>query len=325
MRPAPHCGMGGAAPNEKGLGGCARSFGVLFFSFSVLTLLSILRNGVLLGSSSLVAPQRNAAQSLMKIMKGPRGFAPKWCQQLIRNPRPRDSSSVEMNCGRGRLDVSCEDGRPRFFSKHLQDVYTWNGHWKHLHRSGVYVDINAKNPVDTSNTYFYDTCLGWKGLCVQPDPNYWQLLKSYRSCWIEPTCLSYSAQDVQIAVRAGRSDIQQTVRGNATIPSNKIKQVRVAQRDMTCKKTAQSLADFGYRKIDMLSLNASGNDLNILRGIHWNATTISMILTNDNDDVAEFLATQGYYKHAVAGDDRSRVLHNNAIFLRGNVRWGSPH
>ena len=35
-----------------------------------------------------------------------------------------------------------------------------------MERKGVYVDIAANDPIDFSNTYFYDKCAQWRGLCV---------------------------------------------------------------------------------------------------------------------------------------------------------------
>lgn len=33
--------------------------------------------------------------------------------------------------------------------------------------AGVYVDVGAHEPLEISNTAFFDLCLGWKGLCIE--------------------------------------------------------------------------------------------------------------------------------------------------------------
>ena len=47
-------------------------------------------------------------------------------------------------------------------------------------KRGVYVDSGANSAVSLSNTYFYDKCLGWEGLCVEPLPQYHAELSAKR-------------------------------------------------------------------------------------------------------------------------------------------------
>ena len=42
---------------------------------------------------------------------------------------------------------------------------------------GFYIDIGAFHPFKLSNTVFFDQCLGWEGICVEPNP--------YRRCHLE--------------------------------------------------------------------------------------------------------------------------------------------
>ena len=38
---------------------------------------------------------------------------------------------------------------------------------------GVFLDIGGNDPVILSNTYFFETCLGWKGVAIEPNSVYW--------------------------------------------------------------------------------------------------------------------------------------------------------
>ena len=55
---------------------------------------------------------------------------------------------------------------------------------------GFYVESGANHWKDHSNTFFYDKCLGWEGLCVEPNPQYHAGLRKHRSCVLVPECLS---------------------------------------------------------------------------------------------------------------------------------------
>ena len=54
-----------------------------------------------------------------------------------------------------------------------QDLFTFFNYFKYWPmngKKGFYVDSGANGAVMFSNTYFYDKCLGWTGLCVEPMP-----------------------------------------------------------------------------------------------------------------------------------------------------------
>ena len=55
---------------------------------------------------------------------------------------------------------------------------------------GVYLDIAANHYKRISNTYFFDVCLGWRGLCLEPNPIYHDGLRAHRTCELLPTCAS---------------------------------------------------------------------------------------------------------------------------------------
>jgi hypothetical protein len=48
-------------------------------------------------------------------------------------------------------------------------------------KNGYFIDLASNDPVKISNTYALETKLGWRGLCMEPNPAYWAGL-SYRKC-----------------------------------------------------------------------------------------------------------------------------------------------
>jgi len=73
-----------------------------------------------------------------------------------------------------------------------QDVLMWRNYFSALtvrNEIGYYVDSGANDATWGSNTWFYDHCLGWKGLCVDAQPKYWRRLRSHRSCKLIKMCI----------------------------------------------------------------------------------------------------------------------------------------
>ena len=54
---------------------------------------------------------------------------------------------------------------------------------------GVYIDIGTNDPTAISNTLFFDKCLGWRGVCFEPQPAYHARIRRERSCTLVPHCV----------------------------------------------------------------------------------------------------------------------------------------
>ena len=54
---------------------------------------------------------------------------------------------------------------------------------------GVYVDIGTNGALEISNTAFFDLCLGWRGLCFEPQQQYHAEIRAQRSCKLVPHCV----------------------------------------------------------------------------------------------------------------------------------------
>jgi hypothetical protein len=52
-----------------------------------------------------------------------------------------------------------------------QDTFIWHNHLQRLGNNGTYVDVGAYHPYQLSNTAFLDICLGWRGLCIEMNPD----------------------------------------------------------------------------------------------------------------------------------------------------------
>lgn len=59
-----------------------------------------------------------------------------------------------------------------------QDIFLFQNlfkYWPQEGRKGFYVEAGANDPRYLSNTLFYDKCLGWEGLCVEPQAQFHQV------------------------------------------------------------------------------------------------------------------------------------------------------
>jgi hypothetical protein len=57
---------------------------------------------------------------------------------------------------------------PRYKSEHAQDGYVDN-HFQGM-GNGFYVEVGAHIGLTKSNTYFFHFARGWRGVCIEPNP-----------------------------------------------------------------------------------------------------------------------------------------------------------
>ncbi|GAB0495928.1 hypothetical protein MMPV_007238 [Pyropia vietnamensis] len=150
---------------------------------------------------------------------------------------------------------------------------------------------------DISNTYVFEACLGWSGICVEPNTRYLRDLHTYRTCEVVPLCLADQPKTVTFIDYLGLSGIADTNKNiNASGPWQR--PVRTApRRQIDCTTAAAVLRRSGLTRIDFLSLDVEGAELAVLQGIDWNATRIDVIaLEEENDDAGAlaFLVARGY-------------------------------
>ena len=72
-------------------------------------------------------------------------------------------------------------GEASSFAQAWQDWYIWHnvfrGDGTLTWGQGMYVEVGVWHPLRLSNTLFFDKCLGWGGVCFEPNPRWWPLIK----------------------------------------------------------------------------------------------------------------------------------------------------
>lgn len=186
----------------------------------------------------------------------------------------------------------------------------------------MYVDIAANEPVRISNTYFFDKCLNWRGLCVEANPQYLDLLTRTRSCGIMPLCVSNKMENVSFVLDSGLSGVYETNKNRRS------KAVR-PNTPITCVPTSHAVDAAGMHHIDMLSLDVEGHEYKVLEGIDWKRTTINVIVIESVSQATKALLSELGYRRApmpVTKKDRKKEgnLISDIVFLRRDVVWGKP-
>ena len=144
---------------------------------------------------------------------------------------------------------------------------------------GTFVDLAANDAIRNSNTYALEQLLGWHGLCIEPNPKYHPGFEAYRRCALAKTCVTAEKREVEFALQGGKGHI------GAGKKSLKL----------TCEPLSVLLAHHKMRAITYLSLDVEGGELDALRGVDWNATTIDVLTVETaSAELTKFLEARGF-------------------------------
>ena len=175
-------------------------------------------------------------------------------------------------------------GEPSFLGHAAQDLWLWHNHARFLPRRGFFVDLATNDPIIRSTTYFLEQCLGWTGLCIEPNPQHHARIRRERSCELVPRCISSSPGNVTFAVGSKRFG------GSSQIASGIAKKAadaksgqlsRFMEITVRCERLEAVLAARDVRHIDYLSLDIEGHEKVALSSWEPSKVSIDVIIAED--------------------------------------------
>lgn len=207
------------------------------------------------------------------------------------------------------------------YSQYLQDLFVEIVFFSNT-KSGYFIDIGAYDGVKFSNSLFFEKYKNWKGIAVEPNEKVFNQLKQNRNC----TLLKCVITDTDGQVEYLRID------GDGEMLSGIIKnfdekhKVRITNNTATFggttfMETVQSfsintiISNHTINKIDLLSIDTEGSEMQILRNFPFDKLYPRIILVENNyrtDEFKTFLATKGYHYCFRLGDD---------IFCRDKITY----
>jgi FkbM family methyltransferase len=140
------------------------------------------------------------------------------------------------------------------------------------HAAHVYVDVGANDPRALSNTWFLDKCLGWRGVCIEANPELAASLRKKRSCVVVNKCASESTLELNF--------VPQGVGGHilgATSNDGKARAIQVP-----CAPLESILRDAEINRVDFLTIDIEGSEIPALRNFPWDTLPVDTLLIESN-------------------------------------------
>lgn len=136
-------------------------------------------------------------------------------------------------------------------------------------RPGVFVEAGANHYKELSSSYFLEKCLGWSGLCIEPQRQYHAGFEEHRSCRLVKECLSKEKTEMMLGgmpAHRGAGMFVKPIPADGVIPDN--------FERIQCSPVHDLIS--GH--VDLFVLDVEGAEMPVLNAIDWEKNTFGAIL-----------------------------------------------
>jgi FkbM family methyltransferase len=189
---------------------------------------------------------------------------------------------------------------------------------------GFYIDVGAFDPIRYSNTnIFYKN--GWKGINIEPNPEKIKIFDRLRPRDIN---LNVGISDEETEMHYYQYASGATNRFLPSSETNKLS-VRGEEPISSTKISVKTLSTILQKylpktsKIDFLSIDCEGLDLNVLKGNNWDLYRPRIIAIEDlsvtrDSSIEEFLNRQGYTLIGLTGLTKIFKLKHEILYYENH-------
>lgn len=219
---------------------------------------------------------------------------------LLWESRPKQArvNSAGMNCN-GAPPARTEIPNTMNYQSHIgQDA--WVAECLNFKKNGFFLDFGAFDGKTISNTYALEKDLGWKGICVEPNPRYYPQVCECRNVICVNVALWPRGRELVRFVDAhGLSAIESFKAGD--VNTGRRAQATKAVIEVDTLNPNELLERFNAPKlIDYLTLDVEGAEFDILSALDLNTYAIALMTIEHNHDtprqqqIRDYLAQFGY-------------------------------
>ncbi|MFC3725782.1 FkbM family methyltransferase [Neoaquamicrobium sediminum] len=207
----------------------------------------------------------------------------------------------------------------RYYGENAEDCLLW--HLFEGRPAGFYIDVGAFDGIYLSNTFSFEQ-QGWRGICVEPHPEYSRICASNRplATTLQLACVDdeklrevpFYTEEIGVYSRLNlkEGDVRQL---QASYKKHNL-QVNGFEQTVVAARTLSSIIrEYAPNEvIDFISIDVEGGELCVLDGLHLDKIRpAALVIEANNSDQSEHLASY-MDKH---GYQLGRKIAQNHIFV----------
>lgn len=144
-------------------------------------------------------------------------------------------------------------------------------------QNGFFIEAGANDGINQNNTLLLEKELNWKGLLIEPNPHAYNICKKNRKCIVENFALvSFDYKMEYIEGDFEQSSFEGSMMGGCSSIHSKTTKAKAIQLSKLLQKHE-------IKKIDFLSIDVEGYEIEALCGIDYGIHAPSYILYEDHE------------------------------------------
>jgi FkbM family methyltransferase len=177
-------------------------------------------------------------------------------------------------------------------------------------RGGFFVEFGATDGILLSNTFLLEKKFGWKGICAEPNPVFYEKLILNRECVVSDSCIAGKSGD---SVRFILADEYGGIDTFCSKGKHKDKVTAFEGEGKVINLETISLDDFlringAPKQIDYLSIDTEGSEYAILKSFPFDKWDVRFITVEHNfepqrEKIFNLLSSFGYVRTKKEWDD----------------------
>lgn len=211
----------------------------------------------------------------------------------------RDFSAKPSKNEAGDFLKFCFTNAWRSSSQFLQDI--WVLYELKSRSNGFFVEFGGADGIKGSNSYLLESQFGWQGVVAEPGRVWYPSIRNNRNCYVDDRC---------VWVESGQSLTfnQPAIAQHSTIDSFSDSDSHADTRKDGLRYQVETISlidllDYwnAPRKIDYLSIDTEGSELDILQAFDFDRYEIRLITIEHNhtekrEEIHSFLRSKGYVR-----------------------------
>ncbi len=197
-------------------------------------------------------------------------------------------------------NIDSNNDKITFYSQEGQDLLAYT-YFKGK-KEGFFIDIGAYDGITISNTLLFEE-LGWKGICVEADPDRFKSLKNNRKCDCYNLAI-HSKTGEKLEFITSNCDVLNVLKEQSSDKHIERMKIDGNQKELKTIEvnsiTFDDLMSKNYpdiRHIDFLSIDIEGGELIVLETIDFNKYSFGLITVENNFEegvLVNFMKERGY-------------------------------
>lgn len=215
----------------------------------------------------------------------------------------------------------------KYYGQYQQDKYLDQLFKKKT--KGVFVDIGAHDGTTFSNSYFFEKERNWTGVCVEPIPEIFKKLDEVRNCIKVNGCISQKVGSEKFLRVKGEFVDTEMLSGlvedydprHLDRIDREINQYGGSKEEIevACYDINKILKDNQINQVDFFTIDTEGNELNILKTIHFNEFDFDVFIVENNyetNEINKLMSVNGFKRIKKIGHDEVYRNKSKLSFLQ---------